>query len=244
MIKIKNLSKKFNNFIAVNNINIEIEKWICFWLLGRNWAWKSTTMKMMVWLIETSNWSIEYDWVNIETNPLEIKKKLAYIPDTPYIYNKLTWNDFLNFIWYSYWLDKFTIQSKWEKFLKLFDIFDMKHERIENYSHWMKQKLAFTAALMHNPEYLILDEPMVWLDVQSAKAIKEIIKHITKKWVTVIITTHQISVAIEICDRIWIIHDWELKKILNDKNDINNLEDIFLKTTWEIDNSYLERINE
>ncbi len=243
MIKINNVSKKFEKQEAVKKLNLEIKENTCFWLLGRNWAWKSTTMKMMVWLLDPSEGSISYDWLDFSEHTIEIKKQLSYIPDSPYIYNKLTWMDFMYFIWYTYWLSKEKIIEKSNKFFELFDIQDVKNQKIENYSHWMKQKLAFSAALLHKPKYLILDEPMVWLDVQSANVIKDIIKNITRNWSTVIITTHQIHVASDICDEVWIIHDWELKSKLDKKEDIKNLEKKFLEITWDKDKDYLKRIN-
>lgn len=244
MIKLSNVSKFFGEQQAVSDVNLDIPDNTCFGLLWRNGAWKSTTMKMMVWLLYPSAWSIIYDWLDFFENSLQIKQKLSYIPDSPYIYNKLTWMDFMYFMWYTYWLDKQTIMEKSYNFFELFDIKEVKNEKIENYSYGMKQKLAFSAAFLHKPKYLILDEPMVGLDVQSANVIKDIIRSITKKWSTVIITTHQIHVASQICDQVWIIHNWQLKSLIKNKSQTQTLEEKFLEVTWKKDVDYLKRIDQ
>ena len=240
MINIKNITKNFGNFKAVDNLNLDIHNWECFSLLWRNWAGKSTTIKMLVWLMEPTKWDIFFDNHKLSTNPIAIKSKLSYIPDMPYVYEKLTWIDFLYFVGTAYWMSKEKIKEKAEQFFYMFDFYEMIDKKIEDYSHWMKQKLVFTSALMHNPKYLILDEPMVALDYQWWYMIKKIITTITKNLgSTVIFTTHQIYVAGEISDRVWIIHNWKLVSLIDNKETIrNNLENEFLSSTWEVDEEF------
>ncbi len=240
MIRLENVSKKFWNYLAVDNISLDIKDGECFSLLWRNWAWKSTTIKMIVGLLEASKWNIYFDGLSMKEESISIKSQMSYIPDMPYVYEKLRAIDFLYFVWVSYWMTKEKVKKKAEEYFEMFDLYDMLDKKIEEYSHGMKQKLVFTSALMHNPKYLILDEPMVWLDYQGAYIIKNIISTITKKiWATVIFTTHQIYVASEISDKVAIIHDWKLVQNLNDEMAIkNNLEQIFLSSTWEVNKDF------
>lgn len=234
MIEIRNISKKFGSFKAVDSLNLTIKSWECFGLLWRNWAWKTTTIKMLVWLLKPDSWDILFDGESIMLNWLKIKEKLAYIPDSPYLYDKLTWMDFLFFVGYSFGMKKDQIKDKISSYIQLFDLEEAINKKTEDYSHWMRQKLTFISALIHNPSYLIVDEPMVWLDPQSAKVVKDIIQIITKEsWTSVILTTHQLHVAAQVCDRIWIIHWWKLQTMLEGKESFtDNLEDEFIRLTW------------
>lgn len=233
MITINSITKNFENFKAVNNLNLTINSWECFWLLWRNWAWKTTTIKMIVWLLKPDNWTILFDGKNIYENTIEIKSNIAYIPDIPYVYDKLTWMEFIFFVWHMYWLDKPTISKRVQKFIEAFNLEDVINKKTEEYSHGMRQKLVFSASLVHQPKYLIIDEPMVWLDPQAAKIIKDILKKLAKQqWCTIILTTHQLYVAAEICDRVGIIHNWELLCLFENKNEFWDLEEKFISLTW------------
>ncbi len=243
MIKINSLTKIFENNIAVNNLNLEIKDGEVFWLLGRNWAWKTTTIKMIVGLLQPTKGEILFDWKSINKDPIYIKKQIAYIPDTPYVYEKLTGEEFLIFIWSLRNIPKKETIKRAEPLIKLFNIEHVLNKKTEEYSHWMRQKLIFTASLIHKPKYLIVDEPMVWLDPQSAKAVKEIFKLLARKWNTVILTTHQLWVAQQVCDRIWIIHQWKLKALFEDKSQFENqLEEKFIQATWGYKSDILEKI--
>lgn len=234
MIEIKNINKCFGKFYAVKNLNLTIKDWECFGLLWKNWAWKTTTIKMLTWLTKQTSWVITFDWVNMKDYPLEIKRKLAYIPDTPYVYEKLTWMEFLFFMWYNYNLSKDEIKKRALKLIKLFNLENVIHKKTEEYSHGMRQKLILSWSLIHNPKFLIIDEPMVWLDPQSWKIVKDLIKWLTKNyWISVVLTTHQLNVAEEVCNRIWIIQSWQLKKIFEDKKEFwEKLENEFINITW------------
>lgn len=246
MIRLENLTKKYSSTTAVDNINLEIPSWKCFALLWRNWAGKSTTIKMIVWITNPTSWDIFFDGRTMQEDAVQIKSEISYIPDMPYVYEKLTWIDFLYFVGVAYWMSKQTIRKKAQEFYEMFDFYEMLDKKVEDYSHGMRQKLVFTAALMHNPKYLILDEPMVGLDYQWAYIVKKIIKSITEKlWCTVILTTHQIYVAAEISDEVGIIHDWKLVKTLKDKDYIKeNLEDTFLESTWTVSEKFEQIITQ
>ena len=241
MIVFENLTKKYWKFTAVDNLNLQIKDWEVFGLLGRNWAGKTTTIKMLTWLLKPTKWKILFDWISIYEKPIQIKKQISYIADTPYVYEKLTGIEFLEFIWSLWWMTKKEVEKKSLPFIKLFNLEEVITKKSEEFSHWMRQKLVFTAALIHNPKYLIVDEPMVWLDPQSAKAVKKIFRILAQKWSTVIITTHQLSVAQEVCDRIGIIHHWKLQALFEDKKDFENkLEDKFIQITGWYDEKIIE----
>jgi len=244
MIKIKNISKSFWNFKALDNLNLEIQTWECFGLLGKNGAWKTTTIKMIVWLLKPNSWEILFDGRNMNDNTIEVKKELAYIPDTPYVYEKLTWMEFLAFIWNTYGLSDSQIKERAQKFIHLFNLEEVINKKTEEYSHGMRQKLIFISALIHTPKYLIVDEPMVWLDPQSNKMVKDMFKELTRNHgVSIILTTHQLSVAQDVCDRIWIINEWKLEKMLNNKLEFwENLENEFIRITWWYDKEKVKEL--
>ena len=244
MIELKNITKIFGEFKAVDDLSLNINTWECFWLLWKNWAGKTTTIKMIVGLLEQTQWEILFDWKSIHRETLEVKNHLSYIPDTPYVYDKLTGMEFLFFVWTVYWMEKSEIKKRAEKFIKLFNIEEIINKKTEEYSHWMRQKLIFSAALIHNPKYLIIDEPMVWLDPQSNKIVKELIKELTHNyWVNIILTTHQLNIAADICDRIWIIHEWSLKSLFNHKSEFETkLESEFINITWWYNQEHIQEV--
>jgi len=241
MLKIQNVTKKFGNFVAVKNLNLTIKEGEVFGLLGRNWAWKTTTIKMITGILRPTEGKILFDDKIIFEHPIEVKKQIAYIPDTPFVYEKLTWVEFLLFIGSLWWIHPEEVKKRAMPLIKLFDLKDMVTKKTEEFSHWMRQKLVFISALIHKPKYLIVDEPMVWLDPQSARAIKDMFKLIAhKKMATVILTTHQLNVAQEVCDRVGIIHQWELKYLFEDKKEFEkDLEDKFLSLTGAYDKNLL-----
>jgi len=241
MLKLQNVTKKFGNFTAVKNLNLTLKEGEVFGLLGRNWAWKTTTIKMITGILRPTEGQILFDDKTIFDHPIEVKRQLAYIPDTPFVYEKLTWVEFLLFIGSLWWISPQEVKKRTMPLIELFDLKDMITKKTEEFSHWMRQKLVFIAALLHKPKYLIVDEPMVGLDPQSARAIKDMFRLIAhQRWTTVILTTHQLNVAQEVCDRVGIIHQWELKYLFEDKKEFEkDLEDKFLSLTGAYDKNLL-----
>ncbi len=241
MLYIKNVTKKFGKFTAVKNLNLQIKTGEVFGLLGRNWAGKTTTIKMLTGILKPTEWEILFDDKTIFNNPIEVKKQIAYIPDTPFVYEKLTGIEFLLFIGNLRGISAAEVQKRAEPLIKLFDLTSIISKKTEEFSHWMRQKLVFIAAIIHRPRYLIVDEPMVWLDPQSARAVKDMFKLLARqKETTIILTTHQLNVAQEVCDRVWIIHQWELKYLFENKKDFEkDLEDKFLQITGAYDKNLL-----
>ena len=239
MINIINLSKKFNNNLAVNDLNLNVEKGEIFGFIGPNGAGKTTTIKMITGLLKPTAGKIVIDNIDISINHIEAKKIIGLIPDEPFLYEKLTGWEFLYFFGQLYDLDKDVINNKASKLLDLFNLSYESNDLIEGYSHGMKQKLIMISVLIHEPKVIIVDEPMVGLDPKSSKIVKNIFLDLAKKGITIFMSTHTLSLAQEICDRIGIIYRGNLiavgtldeLKSKAESNNTKNLEEVFLKLT-------------
>lgn len=237
-IKLFNLAKSYGKQPAVKGINLEVQKGELFGFLGPNGAGKTTTIKMMTGLIEPTSGDVELNGINIWQDPINAKKTLAYVPDQPNLYPKLTGWDYLEFVASVFKLEESSFQAEAEKLLNLFGLTDRADELIESYSHGMKQKIAICGTLVHYPDILFLDEPTVGLDPNSARNLKSILRERCNQGMTAFITTHILEIAEQMCDRIAIISSGdiialgtmdELRKI--DGRTEGSLEDIFLELT-------------
>ncbi|MCD6163698.1 MAG: ABC transporter ATP-binding protein [candidate division Zixibacteria bacterium] len=235
MIKFKNVAKKFGNYTAVDNLNLEVQAGELFGFLGPNGAGKTTTIKMMTGILKPTSGSISVGETDIQKEPEKAKKIIGYIPDDPFLYDRLTGREHLEFVGGLYHLDQDTIQKRSEELFEIFDMNGWIDKRCEEYSHGMCQKLVFCSAFIHNPSVLVVDEPMVGLDPQSARIVKDLLKTYASKGTTIFISTHVLSVAEELCGRIGIINNGkliglgtleELKK--QDARNNINLEALFL----------------
>lgn len=239
MIKIINVTKKFDKLTAVDSLNLEIARGELFAFLGPNAAGKTTTIKMLVGLLKPTSGQIYINNFNIQNNYLNAKRIISYIPDMPFLYEKLTGREFLEFIIDLYDLERKTKQREIHNLLEAFRLNNVEHQLIENYSHGMRQKLVFAAAFLHEPKVLIIDEPMVGLDPHSAKVIKEMLKNKSKEGVTIFLSTHTLAVAEELADRIGIIDKGRLvacgrlKELSRASGQTDKLENIFLRLTEE-----------
>jgi ABC-2 type transport system ATP-binding protein len=207
MIELKNLTKKYANYMAVNELNLSLDKGEIYGFIGPNGAGKTTTIKMMGGLLEPTSGSVWISGINMNENPEAAKSKIGFIPDRPYLYEKITGMEFLSFIADLYHVDSELFLEKAEENLRLFSLSDWSNELIESYSHGMKQRLIMSAALLHDPDVIIVDEPMVGLDPRAIKLVKELFKELAKKGVTIFMSTHTLKVAEDICDRIAVIHN-------------------------------------
>ena len=237
MINIKNLTKHYGNLTAVSDLNLNIPAGECFGFLGPNGAGKTTTIKLLAGLLKPNEGTIEISGYDIQRDPQKVKGIIGYIPDKPFIYEKLTGGEFLDFVAELYQVNGDFVKEKREELLNLFAIKDFENELVESYSHGMRQKLVITAALIHNPKVIIVDEPMVGLDPKGMRQVKEIFKQLTKSGVTIFMSTHTMSVAQEMCHRIGIINKGKLIALGN-MNDLqkqaqvsSGLEDVFLQLT-------------
>jgi len=238
MLKLTNLTKKFGNFTAVNNINLEINAGDFFGFLGQNGAGKTTTIKMITGLYAPTNGTIHIGGFDIQKNHIEAKKLIGYIPDQPFLYEKLTGKEFLYFCGGLYKIEKNKLKKIIEETIDQLKIDQWVDKRTEEYSQGMKQRIAIASALLHNPKLLVVDEPMVGLDPQSALVVKNVLKQKASEGVAIFMSTHSLNIAEEVCSRIGIIKDGQM--IFEDKKEVveeiigtdhQNLESLFLQMT-------------
>lgn len=238
MIKTLNLTKKFGEKIAVNNLTIEIPKGTFFCFLGPNGAGKTTTIKMLTGLMKPTSGTAFIGGIDIQKDPVRAKQCIGFVPDHPFLYDKLTGREFLRFVAGLYRIPESEFEKRTEELIGLFELSGMIDELIEDYSHGMRQKLSFTACFLHKPEIVIVDEPWVGLDPKNIRFVKNYLKQKTRdEGLTVFMSTHTLSIAEEIADIIGIIHQGKLCafgtveeiKALSDTP--GNLEDVFLELT-------------
>jgi len=238
MIELIDLTKRYNDFPAVNGLNLVIEKGEIFGFIGPNGAGKTTTINMMAGVLSPTSGAVMICGINIQNHPKKAKSKIGYIPDRPYLYEKLTGIEFLKFIGDLYGVDEDTVLNRSREKLQLFSLSKWADDLIESYSHGMKQRLVMASALLHDPEVIIIDEPMVGLDPLVINMVKSLFQDLAKEGVTIFMSTHTLKVAEDICDRIGIIHKGalvatgtseDLKRDIKDKD--ADLEEIFIKLT-------------
>ena len=210
MIDLINLTKDYGTTIAVNNLNLHVASGEIYGFIGPNGAGKTTTIRMMGGIIEPSSGSIIIDGIDMKENPVAAKKIIGVVPDRPFLYEKLTGAEFLKFIADIYEVDAKSVRQRSDDLLRQFALWDWANEIIEAYSHGMKQRLIIAAALMHDPKILVVDEPMVGLDPSAVRMVKDIFKDLASKNVAIFVSTHTLSIAEDMCDRIGVIHKGNL----------------------------------
>ena len=243
ILKISNLTKRFGSHVAVNDVSLSIKAGEIYGFLGPNGAGKTTTIKILAGLLKPDNGTIAINGHDLAIDPATCKQLTGYIPDRPWLYEKLTGTEFLQFIASLYKLDKDRFDASTAHFLKLFDLYDWRDNLIESYSHGMRQKLIMTSVLMQDQPLMIIDEPMVGLDPKSARLIKELFKQRARSGTAIFMSTHSLEIAEELCHQIAIITDGKIltsgtMEMLREeagKKD-SDLEDIFLELTgaWEL----------
>ncbi len=210
MIDLINITKDYGTTIAVNNLNLHVASGEIYGFIGPNGAGKTTTIRMMGGIIEPSSGSIIIDGIDMKENPVAAKKIIGVVPDRPFLYEKLTGAEFLKFIADIYEVDARSVRQRSDDLLRQFALWDWANEIIEAYSHGMKQRLIIAAALMHDPKILVVDEPMVGLDPSAVRMVKDIFKDLASKNVAIFVSTHTLSIAEDMCDRIGVIHKGNL----------------------------------
>ncbi len=210
MIKIDHVTKEFGDTVAVNDLNLEIDKGEFFGFLGQNGAGKTTTIKMVTGLLRPTKGRLFVNGLDVQKHPVEVKHKIGYVPDNPYLYEKLTGREFLRFVGGLFEMDEAKQEERIDWLLDMFQMQNVADKRSEEYSHGMRQKIVMSSAIMHEPDIIIIDEPMVGLDPQSARLLKDILKKLSKRGTTVMMSTHSLPVAEELCDRIGIIKEGKL----------------------------------
>jgi ABC-2 type transport system ATP-binding protein len=206
MIELNNLTKDYGTTLAVNNLSLHVDAGEIYGFIGPNGAGKTTTIRMMGGIIEPTAGNIIIDGINMRKDPVAAKKIIGFVPDRPFLYEKLTGMEFLKFISDLYDVNPAYFSRRVEELLNQFALWDWANEIIEAYSHGMKQRLIIAAALMHDPKVMVIDEPMVGLDPAAVRMVKDILKDLAARKVTIFISTHTLSIAEDLCDRIGIIH--------------------------------------
>ncbi len=238
MLKLNSLTKRFGNFTAVDNISLELNKGELFGFLGPNGAGKTTTIKMITGLIKPSAGKIDINGFDLAAETIEAKSIIGYIPDQPFIYDRLTGKEFLFFSGSLYGIEKNTLKERIDNVIDQLKIGSWINKNTEDYSQGMKQRIVIASAFLHEPDLILVDEPMIGLDPQSAHIIKNVFKKYTDNGKTIFMSTHSLHVVEEICGRVGIINKGkmifddsiaELLKLKNEKD--RNLEELFIELT-------------
>jgi ABC-2 type transport system ATP-binding protein len=211
MIQFENVTRRYGSKVAVAELNLEIPRGQLFAFLGPNGAGKTTTIKMVVGLLRPSSGTIRLCGHDVTENYSAANRLLGYVPDVPYLYDKLSGYEFLQFIGEMYGLDRRRMVERIVRQIEDFQLQDFVDDLTESYSHGMKQRLAFAAAMLHDPRVLVIDEPMVGLDPRSVRRVKDLLRARAAEGQTIFMSTHLLSIAEEIADRVGIVDQGQLK---------------------------------
>lgn len=239
MIEINNLTRKFGSFEAVHDMSLSVKPGELFCFLGPNGAGKTTTIKMLTGLLRPTSGSAKICGLDIQTEPIEVKKLIGYIPDMPFLYERLTATEFFSFTADLYDIAQDTVPVLCKDSFKLFGLYDYRNLLIKDLSHGMRQRLIYASTFLHKPKVMFIDEPLVGLDPYSIRLIKDLLKEKARSGMTIFLTTHILAVAEDIADRIGIIFKGRLialgtlKELLAANKTCRNLEDTFLSLTAE-----------
>ena len=238
MIEISNVTKSYNNISnAVENLNLTINDGEIFGFLGPNGAGKTTTIKMITGIIAQDKGEIKINGINTKESPIESKKQFAFVPDSPDMFLRLKGLEYINFMADIYEVPKATRKDRIEKLAERFDMASALGDKIQTYSHGMRQKIVIMGALIHDPSVWILDEPLTGLDPKSSFVLKEMMKEHANSGKTVFFSTHVLEVAEKLCDRVAIINKGKilfcgtLKEMKDHFKENSSLENMFLEMT-------------
>jgi ABC-2 type transport system ATP-binding protein len=206
MIELVHLVKRFGDLVAVNDVSLSVARGEFFAVLGPNAAGKTTTIKIITGLIKPTSGTARVAGFDVQVHPLEVRKRLAYVPDFPFLYDKLTPWEFMRFTGQLFQMEDSRVNIEGQELVKRFNLEAYLRKPIEGLSHGTRQRVAIASALLHAPEVFVIDEPMVGLDPHHARVVKDILKERSLQGMTVFLSTHQLSVAEEMADRIGIIH--------------------------------------
>ncbi len=240
MISLRGVKKRYGKFAAVKGVDLDVHRGEIFGFLGPNGAGKTTTIRMVAGVLQPSEGRVLVGGDDMEKSPESAKARIGYIPDRPYLYEKLSGGEFLRFVAGLWGKDGEAVEARADRLLELFQLSQWKDELIESYSHGMRQKILISSALIHQPEVIVVDEPLVGLDPRAARLLKDLFKTFVKNGGTVFLSTHTLEVAEALCDRIAIINKGEIMALgtmdeLRTQSHTGgaHLEEIFLKVTGD-----------
>ena len=231
MLQIKNLTKRYGDKMAVDNLSLHIMPGEIYGFIGHNGAGKTTTLKAVAGILQFDTGDILVDGISVKTDPLACKKKIAYIPDNPDLYDYMTGIQYLNFIADIFGVGAQERKERIRKYAQLFELTDDLGQSISAYSHGMKQKLAIISAWVHEPKLIIMDEPFVGLDPKAAHLLKGMMREFCDQGGAIFFSTHVLEVAEKLCDKVAIIKKGELVKAgtMDEVKGDTTLEDVFLE---------------
>ena len=241
MIELINVSKRYGTKVAVEGLNLHIEKGELFAFLGPNGAGKTTTIKMLCGLLFPTEGEVRVGGFDLRTQGDQARQLISYLPDVPYLYDKLTGREFLQFIADMYGMPRDRAAKKIDQVIEEFELGEFIDDLTERYSHGMRQRTVFASALLHEPQVLIVDEPTVGLDPASVRKLKNILRELTRQGTTVFLSTHSLDIVQELATRIGIIHRGKLigcgslESLRKQASHSGTLEEVFLKLTEEGD---------
>ena len=238
MIELTDLTKQYGSTLAVDHLNLSVAKGEIFGFIGPNGAGKTTTIRMMAGVLGPTEGSVRIDGIPMATDPEAAKRIIGFIPDRPFLYEKLTGLEFMRFVADLYGCGDGLFRPKAERLLIQFSLYDWADHLIEAYSHGMKQRLIIASALLHEPRVIIVDEPMVGLDPAGIRMVKDLLRELAASGTTIFMSTHTLEIAEDLCDRIGVIHRGRLVA-LGTTGDLRgtallqegDLEEVFLRLT-------------
>ncbi|UCF29929.1 MAG: ABC transporter ATP-binding protein [bacterium] len=240
MISIRGMTKFYGSFEAVHDLNLEVRSGEVFGFLGPNGAGKTTTIRVLAGLLPPTEGQVVVAGKDVVKEPLMAKSATGFIPDTPFLFERLTGREFIRFSGRLYGMSAAELDREGERQLEFFELTEWANQLIEGYSHGMKKRLAMAASLLHSPEVIIVDEPMVGLDPLGARKVRNLFRQLAESGVTVFLTTHELSTAEAVCDRMAIIHHGRLAALgtveelaARAMSPGSPLEEIFLRLTIE-----------
>lgn len=205
MLRFDNVTRTYGARVAVDQLNLSIERGQLFALLGHNGAGKTTTIKMLVGLLRPTSGAIRVGPYNVVDSPREVSRLIGYVPDLPFLYDKLSGREFLRFVADMYGMSESAATEAVTRETERFQLDDFLDQLTESYSHGMRQRTVFAAAMLHQPEVLVVDEPMVGLDPHSIRLVKDLLKNYAESGKVVLMSTHTLEVAEAICDRVGVM---------------------------------------
>jgi ABC-2 type transport system ATP-binding protein len=249
MIQLENLTKRYGSFVAVDDLTLHVPRGVLYGFLGPNGAGKTTTLRMIAGILQPTDGRVRLGGDDMRERPLAAKQRLGFIPDRPFVYDKLTGAEFLRFVAGLYGQEGEAIERRIHELLEVFELTSWQDELVEAYSHGMRQKLIISSALIHRPECIVVDEPMVGLDPKGARRLKDIFRQFVARGGTVLMSTHTLEVAEAMCDGIAIIQHGkivasgtmpEIRR--QTASGSASLEELFLKLTGGLEARHLAEV--